>query len=78
MKVPKSIYANGLYNIFTNKKKYRIECGACGHVWDDKVPMYVDRASSVCPCCGEQNVWSHSAFDAYYERTMRIIRKERG
>jgi hypothetical protein len=60
---------NGLWNIFTGRKKYSIVCGSCGHTWSDKVPFEAgDVASSICPCCGAQNIWSHSEFSKLYEK----------
>ena len=61
------LWANGLRNPFTNKKKYTIQCGNCKHTWDEKVPDLVDEASAVCPSCGAQNMWSHSEFGRRYE-----------
>tara|TARA_Y100000034_G_C6807667_1_gene362780 strand:- start:46 stop:264 length:219 start_codon:yes stop_codon:yes gene_type:complete len=62
-----SIEANGLYNPFTGKKKWRITCGKCRHTWDEKVPIQ-ERCSAVCPSCKEQNVWSASRFQKAYDK----------
>ncbi len=65
------VSASGLWNHFTGRKKYTIECGNCKHTYRDKVPFTMsDRASSICPACRAQNVWSHSAFHRAYENTL--------
>jgi hypothetical protein len=62
---------NGLWNVFTGRKKYTIRCGGCNHTWTDKVPFAAgDLASSICPCCGAQNTWSHLDFAVAYERQL--------
>lgn len=61
------VQANGLWNHFTGRKKWRITCGECEHVWDEKVPIQ-EQCSAVCPCCHAQNVWSASLFADRYER----------
>ena len=64
---PQNLRANGLWNIFTGKKKYHITCGNCDHSYSDKVVFSIgDTASSVCPCCNAQNLWSHSKWDEFY------------
>ena len=65
---PKTLYANGLWNIFTNRKKYKIVCGECGYTYSDKVYFLTDDAISICPGCGVRNKWSHSEFNKFYER----------
>ena len=66
------VWANGLWNPFTRKKKWRIECGSCQHSWDEKVPVNNrDEMSAVCPCCGEQNRWSLANFLEHYEKQLR-------
>ncbi len=74
MKTPKNLIANGLWNIFTNKKKYVITCGNCEHIYKDKVFFIDDDASSICPTCKCQNVWSHSGFDEDYQRILGEIK----
>lgn len=61
------VRANGLWNPFTGRKKWRITCGDCRHCWDEKVPAQ-ERCSALCPCCGAQNVWSLSDFLRAYDR----------
>ena len=53
-----------LWNPFTGKKKYIIQCHNCSHIYVERVPWlnHTDRASSVCPRCRELNVWNHAAF----------------
>lgn len=68
MTEPNNLKANGLWNHFTGKKKYTIECGKCFFTWSDKVPFMTDRAGSICPACGEVNTWSHSEWSSYYEK----------
>lgn len=63
--------ANGLWNHFTGRKKWRITCGECQHTWDEKVPIQ-ERCSSICPCCHSQNVWSASAFENAYTSTLGV------
>lgn len=67
---PAQLAANGLWNHFTNRKRYTVTCGSCSHSYRDKVPFTVDTASSLCPCCGAQNTWSHSRWAASYERML--------
>ena len=57
---PAKLCANGLYNLFTGRKKYTITCGECSHRWPERVPFTVDTVSAVCPCCKAQNTWRHS------------------
>ncbi len=64
---PKYLQANGLYNIFTGKKKWQITCGNCEHVWYEKVPL-VDMCSAICPCCRQQNVWDSGEFMRKYDQ----------
>jgi len=66
-KTTPTVWANGLWNIFTQRKKYKIQCGECQHSYCDKVPFYSDTASSICSCCGAQNIWSHSEFNKHYD-----------
>ena len=69
---PAGTYANGLWNHFTKRKKYTIECGKCRHSWTEKVSFACgDKASAICPCCGSQNVWSHSEFERFYDLNMK-------
>jgi hypothetical protein len=74
---PASIFANGLWNHFTGRKKYTIKCGECEHTWTDKVSFATDTASSLCPCCGAQNKWSHSQFERDYDRELRFRQASR-
>lgn len=67
---PYTMSANGLWNVFTQRKKYHIACGACRHSYTDKVSFLTDMASSLCPCCGAQNTWSHSEFSEWYDRNV--------
>lgn len=66
------IWANGLWNHFTGRKKYHIQCGNCKHTYIDKVDFQTDIASSICPCCSAQNIWSHSGFAEAYNRELII------
>lgn len=63
---PDSLWANGLWNHFTNRKKYTVKCGNCSHTYDDKVSFLTDDASSLCPACRAPNVWSHQTFLSLY------------
>ena len=64
---PKSLSANGLYPMFGYRKKWYITCGGCEHTWRERVPVH-EPSSAICPCCGEQNIWSMYKFgDAYEE-----------
>jgi hypothetical protein len=75
---PKSIIANGLWNPFTGCKKFQITCGECSHTYFDKIPCTgVDEASSICPCCDAQNVWSLSEWIRGYESMIENLRKNR-
>ena len=65
----KYLIANGLWNCFTNKKKYKIMCD-CGHLYSDKVSFLSDIAVSVCPNCSRQNSWLHSVFNRLYEQEL--------
>jgi len=65
---PFSIEANGFWNCFTNRKKYRITCGDCGYEYKDKVCFSKDEAASTCPECKTLNIWSHSNFKAAYDK----------
>lgn len=63
---------NGLWNVFTGRKKYTIRCGDCQHTWTDKVSFATgDIASSICPCCGAQNTWLHSDFQKAYDADLK-------
>ena len=65
---PKTLQANGLWNIFSGKKKYIVTCGNCEHTYSDKVYFKSnDTASSICPCCNTQNTWSHSEWSKRYD-----------
>ena len=68
---PEAIWANGLWNHFTGKKKWRITCGTCTHTWHEKVPIH-EPSSAICPCCGSQNVWSAEAFEREYNAQQEI------
>lgn len=63
------VYANGFWNHFTGKKKWRIKCGKCSHGWSEKVPIQ-EPCSAICPCCGAQNKWSAIAFQKAYEASL--------
>lgn len=70
--IPNCIEANGLWNIFTGKKKYTVTCGNCGHSYQDKVVFSTtDVASSICPGCNAQNRWSHSTFQALHDAALK-------
>ncbi len=72
--LPTSLVANGLWNIFTGKKKYTIECGACNFTYTDKVIFNMgDAANSICPSCKNINVWSHSRFEKFYDRMLEKV-----
>lgn len=64
---PKSISANGLWNPWTRRKRFSLECGDCDHTYDDKIPIMGEAASSLCPCCGAQNKFSLAAWLKLYE-----------
>ena len=71
---PENLHANGIWNHFTGRKKYDIECGSCGYVYSDKVNFKLsNRAKSICPGCGVMNEWMHSEFAASYDRMMEEI-----
>ena len=74
---PKSLVASGLSNPFTGKKKYTIQCGHCHHSYVDKVLTNNDSASSVCPCCKRQNMWSHYSFAVEYEKAFETHMQQR-
>jgi len=65
---PSNLTGNGLHNPFTNTKKYAISCGSCGHGWKEKTSTDFDNVSVKCPCCGEINKFTHSAFARSYDR----------
>lgn len=69
---PKCLVANGLWNVFTNKKKYTITCGNCSHTYSDKVYFIIDDASSICPNCKKRNKWKHSAWEKTYNEQMGL------
>jgi len=69
MSVTPHVRANGLWNVFTGRKKWTITCGKCSHTWQEKVPI-VEVCSAICPCCHEQNVWSAREFQEWYERNV--------
>lgn len=71
---PNCLWANGLWNQFTGRKRYDITCGDCNHTYKDKVPFRIDTASSVCPCCGAQNTWSHSNFERSYNKQRSLMK----
>lgn len=78
---PHNIIINGLYNIFTGRKKYGIECGYCLHTYNDKLPLKLsDRATSICPACKIINVWSHKKAANYFDKITKhdddLIRDE--
>lgn len=75
---PAHLLANGLWNHFTGRKRYSIRCGQCEHSYTDKVLFSTgDRASSLCPACGAQNVWSHSQFERDYNREIGAAKSAR-
>ena len=68
---PTELLANGLWNIFTGKKKYTIKCGKCNFAYKDKVIFDMgDIARSICPNCKIVNKWSHSGFNRYYNKML--------
>ena len=66
---PQHLQANGLWNHFTGKKKWRITCGECQHTWYEKVPIQ-ETCSAICPNCHTQNIWSAIAFERAYRRML--------
>lgn len=72
---PQNLRANGLWNVFTNRKKWTVSCGNCGHSWQEKV-LIVERCSAICPCCRTQNVWSAQAWQEYYNRILEASKIE--
>ena len=54
---PHSLEANGLCNPFTNKKNWRIACGKCRHVWDEKVPIREEVPA--CVLVAERRMFGH-------------------
>ena len=42
MITPYHISANGLWNIFSGKKKWTVTCGNCHYTWSDKLPIVED------------------------------------
>ncbi len=68
----KSVTGNGLWYFWTGRKKFTIQCGNCGHCYQDKVYFDVsDEATSPCPSCRSLNIWSLSRFDAAYEKDLK-------
>ena len=63
---PRHLVANGLYNIFNDTKKWRIWCGSCGYVWDERRPVEYT-VSAVCPSCRMLNQWDYQKFMQDYE-----------
>lgn len=64
---PAELWANGLYlgKLWGGKKRFGIRCGACGHVWREKVPI-AEPTSAICPACRRLNRWSLVAWDRTY------------
>lgn len=63
---PKFLQSNGFWNNFTGRKRYIITCGQCGHTYKDKVYFSQgDEASSICPNCNAQNIWSHAKWERF-------------
>ncbi len=70
---PSGLLANGLWNIFTGKKKYIITCGKCKFDYTDKVIFNIrDTAKSICPNCRTINKWSHSGFQKIYDKQLEL------
>lgn len=69
MTSPFGLRANGLYNPFTNKKKWQITCGKCEHSFSEKL-IVNEICSAICPCCKTQNKWSYSLFMRIYKHGM--------
>lgn len=67
-KAPRDLAANGLWNIFTKRKRYTVLCGGCPHTYRDKVSFDTDRATSLCPACGTLNMWKHSDWQRHYDQ----------
>jgi predicted RNA-binding Zn-ribbon protein involved in translation (DUF1610 family) len=72
--VAPKLWGNGLWNHFTGRKRYTIQCGKCQHTWREKVLLASDEASALCPSCGAQNVWRHSEFEAAWNRRAEAAR----
>ncbi len=63
---PEWLSANGIYNPFTNKKKWQIGCGACDGWWIDKIPVS-EPSVAICPICGAKNRWSIEKWAKLFE-----------
>lgn len=74
---PRDIIANGLWNIFTGRKKWQICCGKCQHFWIEKIPIAAEPCSAICPNCREQNLWSSCDFAEMYENEIACRAKAR-
>jgi len=59
---------NGLANPFTNRKKFEIECGSCGHIFMEKISLDKDEALALCPVCKTINRWSNIKAIQSYNR----------
>jgi hypothetical protein len=68
---PRRLFANGLWNPFTHRKKYTVVCGECEHTFDEKVSFVTDNATAVCPACGALNYWLHSDWQKSYDEQLR-------
>ncbi len=72
---PDTLAANGLWNWFTGRKRWRITCGECKHTWDEKVPI-CEICSALCPCCGAQNRWNPALFEVAYRDYLKQANME--
>ena len=68
---PYAVSANGLWNPFTQRKRFTVTCGSCDHTYKDKVICQTDKLSSICPNCRRLNIWSLSVFTDRYEKYLQ-------
>lgn len=69
---PKWVGGNGLLGgIFSNAKKWTVNCGACEHTWKEKIPLN-NIVSAICPACRAQNKWSLKQWFQMYESAREV------
>jgi len=76
MITPYHISANGLWNIFSGKKKWTVTCGNCHYTWSDKLPI-VEDITAICPHCKKLNGWSASAFQRMYNENLAMRKRQK-
>jgi hypothetical protein len=59
---PAKLWANGLWNPFTKRKRYTIQCGNCNHIYREYISFLDDLAISKCTNCNTKNKWNHSDY----------------